>query len=262
MDWIAYSPDQIKRDIELFRKRTAQYIFISSASAYQTPPLQLPITETTPLSNPFWEYSRNKIACEERLMSAHQEEGFPVTIVRPSHTYDKTSLPFHGGYTVIDRMRRGKKVIIHGDGTSIWVLTHHRDFARAFSGLLGNSATIGEAYHITSDELLTWNQIYRIVAQKAGLDLQIIHLPSSFIAKYGADWGASLLGDKSHSVIFDNSKIRKIVGDFSAGIPFSQGAEEIINWYQSDENRQQVDLRLDSLMDKMISDYESIMRES
>ncbi|MGA7304004.1 MAG: NAD-dependent epimerase/dehydratase family protein, partial [Rhodothermales bacterium] len=157
VDWIAYAPDRIEADLELFRDRTDQYIFISSASAYQTPPESLPVTESTPLDNPFWEYSRNKIACEERLMRAYREVGFPVTIVRPSHTYDATSIPLFGGYTAIDRMRKGKKIVVHGDGTSLWIMTHHRDFAKGFVGLLGNERAIGEAFHITSDEVLTWN---------------------------------------------------------------------------------------------------------
>ncbi|MEJ2636091.1 MAG: SDR family oxidoreductase [Calditrichia bacterium] len=258
VDWIAFSEEHVKNDFELFRDIAAQYVFISSASAYQTPPLKLPVTETTPLSNPYWEYSRNKIACEEFLMKAFQREGFPVTIVRPSHTYDKMSIPFHGGFLLFDRLRKGKKVIIHGDGTSIWTLTHHCDFAKGFVGLLGNASAIGEAYHITSDEWLTWNQIAATLAEKAELDLQTVHLPSDFIARYDAGWGAGLLGDKSHSMIFDNSKIKHAVPDFSADIPFSRGAEEIVSWYFAEQGRQQINPELDSLMDRMINDFESI----
>jgi len=255
VDWVAFVPEQIENDLELFRGRTQQYIFISSASAYQTPPAKLPVTESTPLSNPFWEYSRNKIACEERLMRAYHEERFPITIVRPSHTYDRTSLPMHGGYTIVDRMRKGQKVIVHGDGSSLWVLTHHRDFAKGFVGLLGNRRAIGEAFQITSDELLTWNRIFEIVAQAAGVKADIVHIPSEIIARYDSEWGDSLLGDKTHSMIFDNSKIKRIVPEFVATIPFTQGAEEIINWYAANPDQQIIDAALNQTIDKIIRDY-------
>ena len=209
-DWIAYTPDHIEKDLELFRDRTDQYLFISSASAYQTPPSSLPVTESTLLDNPYWQYSRDKIACEERLVRAYREEKFPFTIVRPSHTYDRTLLPFDGHYTVVNRMLQGKKIIVQGDGTSLWTLTHHKDFARGLVGLLGNSHAIGEAFHITSDEWLSWNQIYQIIAHAAGTTAQLIHIPSEFIAKYNKVWGDGLLGDKSHSMVFDNSKINQL----------------------------------------------------
>ncbi len=256
VNWIAFTPNHIETDLDLFRDRTGQYIFISSASVYQTPPVNLPVTESTPLDNPCWQYSRDKIACEERLMQAYREEKFPMVIVRPSHTYDKTMTPFNGGYTVIDRMRKGKKVIIHGDGSSLWVLTHHRDFAKAFVGLLGNNRTLGEAFHITSDELLTWNQIYRIVARAAGVEAQLVHVPSDLIAAYDPDIGAGLLGDKAHSMIFDNTKIKRIVPDFSATIPYSRGAKEVIAWFDADPTRQVVDKKIDQVMDKIIAAYE------
>lgn len=256
VDWIAFTPDQIETDLALFRGRTGQYIFISSASAYQTPLASLPITESTPLDNPLWLYSRNKIACEERLMRAYREEKFPITIVRPSHTYDKTMLPFTGGYTVVDRMRKGKQVIVHGDGTSLWTMTHHKDFAVAFVGLLGNNHAIGDAYHITSDELLTWNQIYGTVAAAAGVDdPQLVHVPSDLLAAYDADWGAGLLGDKSNSVIFDNTKIKRIVPDFVAPTPFVRGAEEVMAWFDADPARQVVDEAHDALEDRILSGY-------
>ncbi len=254
VDWIAFSPEHIETDIELFRDRTKQYIFISSASAYQTPPTNLPVTESTPLFNPFWQYSRDKIACEERLMKAYREENFPMTIVRPSHTYDETMLPLKGRYTVINRMRKGKKVIVHGDGTSLWTLTHTRDFAKGFVGLLGNSRAIGEAFQITSDEFLTWNQIYELAAQAAGITAEIVHIPSDVIAEYNADWGAELFGDKSHSMIFDNTKIKRFVPDYAATTPFSRGIKEIINWFDADVSRQIVDERLNKLMDKIIAE--------
>jgi nucleoside-diphosphate-sugar epimerase len=257
VNWIAFTTEHIETDLALFRGRTEQYVFISSASAYQKPISSLPITESTLLANPFWEYSRNKIACEERLVRAYREEGFPFTIVRPSHTYDRTLLPFTGGYTTIDRMRKGKPVIVHGDGSSLWVLTHHTDFAKGFVGLLGNNHAIGESFHITSDELLAWNQIYEICAHAAGAKANLVHIPSELIAAYDPNWGAGLLGDKTHSVIFDNSKIKRFVPDFAATTPFARGAAEIMAWYDADPARQVVDERIDRLMDRIIAAYES-----
>jgi len=256
-DFVAFTPEHVETDLALFRDRTKQYIFISSASAYQTPPLNWLTTESTPLRNPYWAYSRDKIACEERLTAAYREEGFPVTIVRPSHTYDERSLPLDGKYTALHRMRSGKKVIVHGDGTSLWTLTHHRDFAKAFVGLLGNPHALGEAVHITSDEVLTWNQIFEIVADAAGVEARMVHIPSERIAAYDERWGAGLLGDKAHSMIFDNTKIKRLVPDYVATIPFRQGAAEIVAWYDNHPAARQVDERLDQLMDKMIADYAS-----
>lgn len=257
VDWIAFTPEHIELDLDLFRDRVGQYVFISSASAYQTPPASLPVTESTPLSNPYWAYSRAKIACEQRLLQAYRQERFPITIVRPSHTYDRTLLPTHGQYTVVDRMRKGKKVIVHGDGTSLWTLTHHRDFARGFVGLLGNNHAIGDVFHITSDEILTWNQIFESVASAAGTEANVVHVPSELIAAYDPQWGSSLLGDKAHSMIFDNTKIKRVVPAFTAAIPFIRGVEEIIAWYDADPSRQVVDEKLDQLMDEIISAYES-----
>lgn len=257
-DFVAFTPDHVETDLGLFRERTRQYIFISSASAYQKPPLNWPTTESTPLRNPYWPYSQAKIACEDRLMAAYREEGFPVTIVRPSHTYDERSIPLDGGYTVINRMRAGKPVIVHGDGTSLWVLTHHRDFAKAFVGLLGNTHAIGEAIHITSDEVLTWNQIFETLAHAAGGQANLVHIPSERIAAYDARWGAGLLGDKSHSMIFDNTKVKRLVPDYVATIPFRQGAEEIMAWYDTHPEAQKVDAERDELVDKMIADYASV----
>lgn len=257
VNWIAFTPEHIETDLALFHGRTRQYIFISSASAYQTPPVALPVTESTPLHNPYWAYSRAKIACEERLLQAYRADGFPMTVVRPSHTYDKTLLPMGGGYTVVNRMRQGKKVIVHGDGTSLWTLTHHRDFAKAFVGLLGNDRAIGEPFHITSDEWLSWNQIFAMVAQAAGVEAKMVHIPSDFIAQFDADLGASLLGDKAHSMIFDNTKIKRLVPDYVATIPFSQGAKEILAWYDADPDRQVIDSERDALMDRIIAAYET-----
>jgi nucleoside-diphosphate-sugar epimerase len=256
VDWIVYTKEQLERDLRIFKKITGQYIFISSASVYQKPIANLPITESTLIDNPFWLYSQNKIACEERLVQAYHQDKFPMTIVRPSHTYDRTLLPFDGGYTVIDRMRKGKKVIVHGDGTSLWTLTHHRDFAVGFVGLLGNPHAIGDVYHITSDESLPWNQIYEIMARAACVEPRLVHVPSELIAAFDPEWGAGLLGDKAHSVIFDNSKIKHLVPEFKAVIPFSRGAEEIMAWYDADPARQVVDPEVDRMHDRIIEAYE------
>jgi nucleoside-diphosphate-sugar epimerase len=254
VDWVAYTPNQVETDIRLFTEKTDQYIFISSASAYQKPLASLPITESTVLENPFWEYSRNKIACEELLVNTYRQSHFPITIVRPSHTYDKTSIPLQGGWTVIDRMLKGKPIIVHGDGTSLWTMTHHRDFAKGFVGLLGNPHTLGEAIHITSDEWLTWDQITLSLGKAAGVTPAIVHISSDCINQYDPDWGASLLGDKAYSVIFDNSKIKRLVPDFCATIPFARGAEEIINWYFANTDRQTINTEFDLLCDRMIAE--------
>jgi nucleoside-diphosphate-sugar epimerase len=262
VNWVNYTPEHVEADIEFFYGRIGQYVFISSASVYQKPTASLPITESTPLDNPYWAYSRAKIACEDRLVRAYREDKFPITIVRPSHTYDKTRLPVHGRYTVIDRMRKGKKVIVHGDGTSLWVLTHHEDFAKGFVGLLSNHRAIGNAFHITSDEVLSWDQIYTILAHAAGVEPRLVHVPSECIAAFDPEWGASLLGDKAHSVIFDNSKIKRLVPGFAATIPFSQGAEEILAWFDADSRRQVVDSKVNRLMDRIITAYEAIWPEA
>lgn len=257
VEWVGFTPEHVEADLELFRGRTAQYVFISSATVYQRPPARLPLTESAPLDNSNWEYARAKIACEQQLMEAYRREQFPVTIVRPSHTYDRTFLPVHGGYTVIDRMRKGKKVVVPGDGTSLWCLTHHTDFAKGLVGLLGNSLTLGEAFHITTDEVLTWNQIYTLLARAAGVEAHFVHIPSDYIAALDPIWGASLLGDKSHSVFFDNTKIKRAVPDFAATVPFSRGAGEILAWFDGDPARQRVDAQFDGLLDRIIASYEA-----
>ena len=255
VDWVAFTREHVQADVDLFRGRTGQYVFISSASAYQTPPERVPVTESTPLRNPFWQYSRDKIACEELLIGAYRETGFPATIVRPSHTYDQTSVPFDGGWTALARMRQGKPVIVHGDGTSLWTLTHHLDFAQGFVPLLGHPRTIGEAFHITSDDVLTWNQIARSLASAAGVEARLVHIPSDAIAAADSEWGAGLLGDKAHSMVFDNSKLRSVVPGYRATIPFEQGAREIVAWHDADPARQQVDARLDAVMDKLAESH-------
>ena len=254
-DFIAFTPEHIETDLALFRGKTGQYLFISSASAYQTPPSTLPVTESTLLDNPAWEYSRNKIACEERLARAYREEKFPFTIVRPSHTYDQVYIPVHGGWTVVDRMLRGLPVIVHGDGSSLWTLTHSSDFAKGFVGLLGNSHAIGEVYHITSDEWLTWDQIHQVIAKALGLEARIVHVPSDLIAAYDADWGDSLLGDKTHSFVLDNSKIKKAVPGFACTKPFSLGIQESLDWYHADPDRQVVDGQFNALCERILAAY-------
>jgi nucleoside-diphosphate-sugar epimerase len=256
VDFVAFTPDHVQADLDLFAGRTGQYVFISSASAYQTPPERVPVTESTPLRNPFWQYSRDKIACEELLTGAYRETGFPATIVRPSHTYDQTSVPFDGGWTAMARMRQGKPVVVHGDGTSLWTLTHHLDFAQGFVPLLGHPRTIGEAFHITSDDVLTWNQIARSLASAAGVEARLVHVPSDAIAAADSEWGAGLLGDKAHSMVFDNSKLRSVVPGYRATIPFEQGAREIVAWHDADPARQQVDDRLDAVMDKLVESHQ------
>ena len=254
VDFIAYEPEHIQNDITLFSGKTKQYIFISSASAYEVPKV-LPVTEETPLDNPYWEYSRKKIACEHTLKEAGQKSGFPFTIIRPSHTYDKTKIPSVGGYTVLHRMLQGLPVILPGDGTSIWTLTWNKDFAVGLVGLFGNPKAIGEAFHITSDEWLTWNQIYCILAAELDVIPNIVHIPSDIIARYDAEIGAGLLGDKAHSMIFDNSKIRKSVPDFNPQVKFCEGVKEVIKWYKENTRQLPVDSHINAFMDKIIGDY-------
>ncbi|TLM82912.1 SDR family oxidoreductase [Pseudarthrobacter sp. NamE2] len=253
-DFIAYTPDQAQASMDLFRDRTGQYVFISSASAYQKPPMRLPIRESTPLKNPFWEYSRNKIACEELLFRAYRDTDFPLTVVRPSHTYDRTKIAMAGGWTDIHRMRSGLPVMVHGDGTSLWTLTHSRDFAKAFVGLLGRPHAVGESYTITSDEYLPWNQIYQLFARAAGVaEPELVHVASETIAASNPELGANLLGDRSHSVVFDNSKIKSLVPDYTATIPFADGAREIVQWYDANPDLKTVDESYMQLSDKLTS---------
>lgn len=255
VDWLAFTPEHVQADIELFSGRTGQYVFISSASAYQKPPSRLPITESTPLRNPFWRYSQDKIACEDLLVHAYRKSEFPATIVRPSHTYDKTLLPCEGGWTVVDRMRAGKEVIVHGDGSSLWTLTHHVDFAKGFVGLLGDQRTVGDSFQITSDEALTWDRIYRTIAAAAGAEANIVHIAADAIAAADTEWGDGLLGDKAHAAVFDNSKLRSIVPDYVPTITFDRGAREIIDWYDEDESRRVVDGQLNAKMDRLVETY-------
>jgi nucleoside-diphosphate-sugar epimerase len=265
VDWVAYTPAHIERDLNLFRGRTPQYVFISSASANQKPPTRYLISESTPLHNPFWQYSQDKIACEERLMRAYREEGFPVTIVRPSLTYGDTQIPLSMNswtkpFTLIRRMRQNKKIIVPGDGTSLWVITHNTDFAKGFVGLLGNRQSIGHAFNITSDEVMAWNQFFAITAEAAGTKPEFVHIASDFISACLPDHLGGLLGDKSNSAVFDNSKIKQFVPDYCATVPFSEGIRRTLAWFDADPARQQVDLELDAAWDKLIDVYESGFR--
>jgi nucleoside-diphosphate-sugar epimerase len=251
----AFTPAQVAADVELFGGRTGQYLFISSASAYQKPIAHLPITEATPLHNPFWQYSRDKIACEEVLVGAYRDSGFPITIVRPSHTYDATLIPLEGGWTALARIRDGKPLVVHGDGTSLWTLTHARDFARAFVGLFGNPHALGGPVHITSDESLTWNAIAALFGSALGVEPRIVHVPSDAIARELPEVGAGLLGDKAHSVLFDNTRIKSLVPGWVATTPFADGVREITDWHLADPARQRVDPELDAAFDRLAAAY-------
>jgi len=254
VDFVAFTADHVAADIELFAGRTGQYIFISSASAYQKPPARLPILESTPLRNPFWQYSRDKIACEDLLVKAYREDGFPVTIIRPSHTYDRTSIALTGGWTDIARMRAAKPVVVHGDGTSLWTLTHSSDFAKALVGLFGLPQAIGDSFTITSDEYLPWNRIYAIFAEAAGAPMpQLVHIASDTIAAAAPELGPSLLGDKSHSVVFDNGKVKALVPEFTCTVPFALGARQILNWFDANPDQQIVNEGLDATFDQLIA---------
>jgi nucleoside-diphosphate-sugar epimerase len=261
VDWIAYNVDDIERDIRLFTGKVGQFVFISSASAYQKPPAHYLITEETPLENPFWDYSRNKIACEERLMKECRHTGFPVTIVRPSLTYGPSQIPLCVGswqhpYTIIDRIKKGRKIIIPGDGTSLWVLTWNGDFAVGLLGLLCCGKAIGQAYHITSDEVLTWNQIYAEVGRAVGMDLKVVHVPSELIAAYDPGAIGNLLGDKANSAVFDNRKIKQLIPDFTCTVPWSEGVRQAISWFESDPLRCTIDEKANEVWDQIICAYE------
>jgi nucleoside-diphosphate-sugar epimerase len=264
VNWIAFVPQHVEADIEFFRGKVGQYIFISSASAYQKPPAHWLITESTPLANPYWQYSRDKIVCEERLMAEYREHGFPVTIVRPSHTYGMTSIPaainsWTHPWTLVDRMLKGNKVIIHGDGTTLWTLTHNTDFAKGFIGLIGNVQAIGHAIHITSDEVLTWNQIHTAIAEAAGVKMNPVYIPSDVICKFNPDLTGPLLGDKSCCAVFDNSKIKRFTPDYTATVQFARGIELSLQWFEQDKSRCTIDNDYNQFMDHLIAHYEKAM---
>jgi len=265
-DFIAFHPAQLERDYRLFHGITKQFIFISSASAYQTPLSDYRITEGTPLSNPYWEYSRNKIACEDYLLKQYRENGFPITIVRPSHTYDERSIPLgvhgsKGSFQVAKRMLENKPVIIHGDGTSLWTMTHNSDFAKGFIGLMGNIHAVGESVHITSDETLTWNQIYEAIAGALGVNLHAVHVSSEFLAACSkVDYRGGLLGDKANSVVFDNSKLKKLVPGFVATTRFDQGIRQTINHILAHPEYQKEDAEFDRWCDKVVQAMDAAVR--
>lgn len=260
VNWIGYKPAEMERDIRLFAGRTRQYIFISSASVYQKPATTPFVREDTPLRNPYWDYSHDKILCEDRLQRAYRDSGFPMTIVRPALTYD-TVIPVALGswddYTLIDRMRRGGKIVVHGDGTSLWSVTHARDFAKGFVGLIGNMCSIGHAFHITTDEVLTWNQIYEAIGAAIGVEPQIVHVPSDFIAAVEPWHRGNLHGDKAVSKVFDNSKIKRFVPGYVATIPFAEGIRETIAWFEADPARMRIVEDNNRLLDRIIRAYET-----
>jgi nucleoside-diphosphate-sugar epimerase len=264
VNWVAFTPADIERDLRLFAGRTGQYIFISSASAYQKPLAHPVITESTPLCNPYWDYSRNKIACEDRLTRAYRDEGFPSVIVRPSLTYD-TVIPLAIGswndFTMIDRMRKGRPVVVHGDGTSLWTVTHSEDFAKGFVPLLANPHALGQAFHITSDELLTWDQIWQATAAAAGCEAKIVHVPSEFICtvadRLGQGWmRGNLLGDKAVSAIFDNRKIKRFAPGFVATIPYHEGIARTIRWFEADPKRMRIEDGNNAIHDAILAAWE------
>jgi nucleoside-diphosphate-sugar epimerase len=258
VDWLAYMPEHVETDIALFAGRTAQYVYISSASAYLKPSPQFPITETAPLGNPHWQYARDKIACELRLRREHEERGFPVTIVRPSYTYGETWIPAiiaGWDYTLVDRMLHGRKVIVPGDGHSLWTMTYNTDFARGLAGLLGHRDAVGEAFHITSDEVLTWDQIFETIAAAAGVEADIVHIASDFINAVDPEIGANMLGDKAHTAVFDNAKIKRFVPGFEAVVPFAEGVRRSIAWFDADPSRKVVDAERNARIDGILEAY-------
>ncbi len=258
VDWIAYTPEDIERDLDLFKGQIGQFVFISSASAYQKPPRHYLITEETPLENPYWQYSRDKIACEQCLMRAYEEEGFPVTIVRPSLTYDPNFPIAIGGwgcYTLADRLLNDREIIVHGDGSSLWVVTHAEDFGRGFLGLLGEPQAIGDVFHITSDEVLTWNQIYETIAEALGVEAKMVHIPSDFIVSVEPELNGTLLGDKTWSAVFDNSKIKSLVTNYKAVIPFQKGIRRTLDWFAEDEQRRRIDPAVNERMNRFLEAY-------
>jgi len=264
VQWLAFAPEHISQDLEVFAGRAGQYVLISSASAYQKPPQNWMITERTPLENPFWSYSRDKIACEQ-LLGGQSE--MPWTVVRPSHTYGPSQVPVAIGswskpYTIIDRVRRGSPVLVPGDGTSIWTVTHNSDFARGFLGVLGHPDALGEAFHITSNEALTWNQIYELLARAAGTTANLLHIPTDALRWLDEGTWSGLWGDKSHCAVFDNSKIRRLVPGFQARVPFSEGIRETVQWFDADPSRKQVDEDSNKIWDRFADIYTRALKDA
>lgn len=254
-NFIGFTPADVERDLELFSDRCRHYLFISSATVYQKPPVDPVITESTPRCNPFWQYARDKIACEERLEQAYRDSGFPATIVRPSLTYAirlPISLGGVGSWAVVERMRRGLPIIVHGDGTSLWTVTHSDDFARGFVGLMGNPAAVGHAFHITADELLSWNAIYQSIADALGVKPNLVHVPSDWLCRQEPSLTGNLLGDKTHSTIFDNTKIKRFVPGFRCEIPFHVGVRKVLAWFEADPSRQVADAKFEAMMERLL----------
>ena len=261
-DFVIFTPEQLEQRLGFFRGRVGQFVFISSASAYQRPVTHYLVTESTPLANPFWDYSRNKIACEERLLHALRQDQYPCTIVRPSWTYGDSVIPlavtsFGKYFTGVDRMRKGKPMIVPGDGTSLWAMTHNSDFAVGFVGLFGNPASIGHAFHITSDEVLSWDQIYHVIADAAGVrDLKLVHIATDFITACLPEMTGGLTGDKASSVVMDNSKIKRFVPDFVAKTKLRDGVARSIAWYEAEPARQVIDDEANATWDTLIAVYQ------
>jgi len=259
VDFVAFEADDVRRDVAAFRGRVGQYVFISSASVYGKPPPRYLVTEDAPLANPWWDYARKKIEAEDVLREAHRAEGFPGTIVRPSYTYGEGWVPTTSGsdYTVVRRLRRGLEIVVPGDGTSLFVLTHAADFARGLLGLLGREEALGEAFHITSDEVLSWNEIHETIARAVGVAPRLVHVPSDFIARIDARRGASLLGDKAWSLVFDNAKLRRLVPGFRARVPFAEGVRASIAWLEADPARQRIDA--DATVERILAAWRRAM---
>ena len=253
-NFIIFTPEQIARDIEIFADRTRHYLFISSASVYHKPLTYHVITESTPAYNPFWEYSQKKIACERLLQGAYETKGFPATIVRPSHTYSTGWLisSFGHDFTTAERMLSGKEVVVHGDGETLWTLTHTKDFAVGFNGLVGNPAAIGETFHITSDFIYTWNAIHRALARELGVEAKIVHIPSDVIAHVAPEEGPAFLGDKAHCLIFDNTKIRRFVPGFQPHISYPEAIRLTLAWYKEHPELKKFDSQRDAFIDRLL----------
>lgn len=252
VNWVGFTPAQVAPDIDMFAGRVGQYVFISTASVFSRPVPQLPVTESSPRRNNAWPYPKDKLDCETLLEAAYRERDFPVTIVRPAHVYDRTVVPVLAGWTAIDRMRRGRPAVVHGDGTSLWNLTHSRDFARAFVPLLGNLHAVGESVNVTSGEILTWDQIHQALAAAAGVPALLAHRSSESIEAEVPNWGPVLRHDFAHSLFFDSTKLLRLVPGFAARVPFSAGAREIVEWYGADPARQRVDANLDAAFDRLV----------
>ncbi|MFC4321759.1 SDR family oxidoreductase [Litchfieldia salsa] len=264
VNWIIFSPEEVERDIQYFTGKTNQYIFISTVATYQRPPSYYIVDESTPQHNPIWDYATNKIACEERLIKEYKDNHFPMTIVRPSHTYGETSIPFavtSGAHpwTLIDRIKKGKKVIVPGDGTSLWTITHNTDFAKGLVGLLGNPEAIGEAFHITSDEVKTWNQYLHIIGQVLGVEPKVVHMTSECISLFLPEMKAPLFGDASNSYIVDNTKIKRFVPDYKVTKTFESGIKQSIAYFENNHEKQTIDEDLNARMDQSIATYEGFL---